>query len=203
MTIHPNSPIGIKQSNLSKRRLHLTWAGVGAIMLAALIFGLWPAAEQTTIDGSTSAPKTGKLQKQIKMQPDTEKNPPMEMTSGVVESVAPLEESNLDSAPEKDVSAEILPDAQAELESALLQNFRAEAMETLPLLTIHTADPLKPDKPGPKRGDVWVRINAGNSKETRDIMAQVADLYRTALKYDDPVTVMLWVGGQPMARFEY
>lgn len=96
------------------------------------------------------------------------------------------------------------PDAaQAELEKVRIDMFKAEAMETLPLLTLHTADPLRPDKPGPKPGEVWIRIQPHRSGETRGIMAQVADLYRSTLRHEKPVTVMLWVGGQPMARFEY
>ena len=92
---------------------------------------------------------------------------------------------------------------KAEMEHTLTEVFKSEAMETLPLLTLHTADPLQPDKPGPKQGEIWIRIRPGKSDETRDIMAQVADLYKTILRYEQPVKVMLWVGGQPMARFEY
>jgi hypothetical protein len=93
--------------------------------------------------------------------------------------------------------------ALAELEKVRIDVFKTEAMETLPLLTLHTADPLHPDKPGPKKGDVWIRIQPNYSSETRDIMAQVADLYKTMVNQEQTVTVMLWVGGQPMARFEY
>lgn len=96
-----------------------------------------------------------------------------------------------------------LVDPQAELASVLTELFMTEAMETLPLLSLHTADPLQPEKKGPQKGELWIRINPANSYETRDIMAQVADLYRTTVRYEEPVTVMLWVGGQPMARFEY
>jgi hypothetical protein len=110
--------------------------------------------------------------------------------------------------PEEPARGEVLidetpVDPQAELENEVLQIFRAEAMETLPLLTIHTADPRQPGKPGPKKGEIWIRIKPAYSRETHDIMGQVADLYITTMQYEEPVTVMLWVGGQPMARCEY
>ena len=104
--------------------------------------------------------------------------------------------------PLSDVENEVMDVAQAELEKVRIDMFKTEAMETLPLLTLHTADPLQPDKPGPKLGEVWIRIKPSYSRETRDVMAQVSDLYRSTVRPGKPVTVMLWVGGQPMALFE-
>ncbi|MBL0714049.1 MAG: hypothetical protein JJV98_10155 [Desulfosarcina sp.] len=104
---------------------------------------------------------------------------------------------------EEIIAADVKENAQADLEHARTEVFKAEAMATLPLLTLHTADPFQPDRPGPRRGEIWIRIQPNRSGETRDIMAQVADLYKSTLQYEESVKVMLWVGGQPIARTDF
>jgi len=59
------------------------------------------------------------------------------------------------------------------------------------------------DDRGLRDGEVWIRINPGNSNEFREVMAQTADLYRANTDYTGDVTVLLWVGGQVMAKEVY
>jgi hypothetical protein len=91
--------------------------------------------------------------------------------------------------------------------------FKAVAMEQLPLLAVIPHNPLMDggSKDGdarrsgrnPKEGEVWIRLNAANSREYKEIMAQTADLYRQETLYEGPVTVVLWVGGRPWAQEEF
>ncbi len=85
----------------------------------------------------------------------------------------------------------------------LNREFEEEAKEVLPLLAIVTPDPRETEHKRLKEGEIWIRINPGNSREMKDIMAQAADLYKEITLYDKPVTVILWVGGRPWARFQY
>ena len=90
-----------------------------------------------------------------------------------------------------------------ELRYHLNREFEEEAKEALPLLAVVTPDPRETEHRRLKEGEIWIRINPGNSREMKDIMAQTADLYKKSTWYDKPVTVILWVGGQPWARFQY
>lgn len=90
-----------------------------------------------------------------------------------------------------------------EYEQMLNEQFEAEALETFPLYTVDTYDPLFPNQYGPPRGEVWVRIKPEASREAKDIMAQIADLYKISTYYEAPVKVMNWVGGRPHMQFEY
>lgn len=56
------------------------------------------------------------------------------------------------------------------------------------------------DGRGLQDGEVWIRVNAAQSGEYREIMAQTADLYRVNTGFEGDVTVIVWVGGQPWAR---
>ena len=94
-------------------------------------------------------------------------------------------------------------DPEAEMEYYLNKEFEADALASFPLHTVQTHDPRHPEKFGPRKGEVWIRIKVQHSREFKDIMAQVADLYREVTWYDEPVTVMLWVGGHPWAKFQY
>ncbi|MBN1906181.1 MAG: hypothetical protein JW927_13905 [Deltaproteobacteria bacterium] len=55
----------------------------------------------------------------------------------------------------------------------------------------------------PPDGEIWIRIEAEYASESKDIMAQNADLYRVTTGYEGPVTVTLWVGGRPHMRQVY
>jgi hypothetical protein len=55
----------------------------------------------------------------------------------------------------------------------------------------------------PPEGEIWLRIPAAYAAEHKDIMAQNADLYRAETGYSGPVTITLWVGGRPYARYHY
>lgn len=122
------------------------------------------------------------------------------------ETVEPIAE-NEDNEDEnrKEITEETTEDdAQKELDYQMREMFKEEAMEFLPLQAVVTHDPRNPDRPrSPREGEIWIRIKPENSGETRDIMAQVADLYRDVARYDEPVTVILWVGGRPWVRFRY
>ncbi len=102
------------------------------------------------------------------------------------------------------------------------QMFMDEAKASLPLLDMRAFNALKAktgdgepvsqpndpsikgrDSKGLKDGEVWIRINAGYSKNFQEIMAQTADLYRANLEYEGEVTVLLWVGGRPWAKQTY
>lgn len=100
-----------------------------------------------------------------------------------------------------------IKDSMAELrhERELTLMFEEEAKETFPLLSIQTANPMDTGKKvfGPKRGEIWIRIKPENSKEFKKIMAGVADLYKNTTGYEDPVTVVLWVGNRIWAKFQY
>ena len=85
----------------------------------------------------------------------------------------------------------------------IAQVFEEEALRNFPLHTARAFDPLSPDPYGPRRGEVWIRIKAEQSREMKQIMAQVADLYRDLAASPEPLTVIQWVGNRPFARFEY
>ncbi len=92
---------------------------------------------------------------------------------------------------------------ELEYEYELNKEFEAEAIDTFPLHTINTFNPLKPEPYGPKKGELWIRIKVEHSREFKEIMAQVADLYKDVANYNNPVTVLLWVGNRPWAKFTY
>ena len=94
-------------------------------------------------------------------------------------------------------------DPQKELEYVLNKMFEEEAKEIFPLHTVQTFNPVEPELYGPKEGEVWIRIKVEHSREHKEIMAQVADLYKDVARHDKPVTVMLWVGNRPWAKFQY
>ena len=94
-------------------------------------------------------------------------------------------------------------DSENELEYESNKMFEEEALEIFPLHTVQTHNPLEPDQFGPAKGEIWVRIKVDHSREFKDIMAQIADLYKEVTYFEEPVTVMLWVGGRPWAKFQY
>ncbi|MBI9092844.1 MAG: hypothetical protein JEZ12_26810 [Desulfobacterium sp.] len=96
----------------------------------------------------------------------------------------------------------------AETEYQLNQIFEAEVMETFPVYTVQTHNPIEEKKNpkffGPPQGEVWIRIKPENSREMREIMAQVADLYHENAEHpDDEITVLHWVGGRPWSKETY
>ncbi len=91
---------------------------------------------------------------------------------------------------------------EKELRYHLNKEFEEEAKEVLPLLAVVTPDPRETHS-RLKEGEIWIRIMPGKSREMKDIMAQTADLYKETTWYDKPVTVILWVGARPWARFQY
>ena len=96
----------------------------------------------------------------------------------------------------------------ADTEYQLNQIFEAEVMETFPVYTVQTHNPIEEKKNpkffGPPKGEIWIRIKPENSREMREIMAQVADLYhQNAENPDDEITVLHWVGGRPWAKETY
>ena len=94
-------------------------------------------------------------------------------------------------------------EVSAEEAYARNQMFEYEALDTFPLHTIETHNPLQPQAYGPQPGEIWIRVKVEHGRELKDIMAQVADLYRTTVRAEGPVTVMHWVGGRPHARYQY
>lgn len=94
-------------------------------------------------------------------------------------------------------------DPEAGMEYHLNKEFEADALQTFPLHTVQTNDPRRPEKFGPPRGEIWIRIKVEHALDMKGIMAQVADLYRETTWYDEPVTIMHWVGGRPYARQVY
>jgi hypothetical protein len=91
----------------------------------------------------------------------------------------------------------------ADVEHETIKYFKSEALSAFPVHTVETFDPLQSNTNGPKRGEVWIRIKAENSREMKEVMAQVADLYREITGSMQPVTVMHWVGNRPYAKFTY
>ena len=115
----------------------------------------------------------------------------------------------------------------AEAELSLVNNriYEEVAREILPTLSIQTHDPIwvleddaadavgsaeKKRRSGPfgtniqpAENEIWLRIPPDYAGEHRDIMAENADLYRAETGTNEPVTVMLWVGGRPYARQQY
>ena len=131
----------------------------------------------------------------------TDKSPPAQDQSAIIRNENRVADSGGNSEerrvkPSKEELAKVL-------RYHLNKQFEEEAKETLPLLEIYTNDPTNPERPRPREGEIWIRIRPHRSRETRDIMAQVADLYRKGTWYNKSVTVVLWVGGQPWARFQY
>ena len=100
-----------------------------------------------------------------------------------------------------------IENSMAELEYQRNMNlmFEEEARETFPLLSVQTSNPIDIEKKvfGPKKGEIWIRIKPENSKEFKEIMAEIADLYKDVARYDDPVTIILWVGNRIWAKFQY
>ena len=94
-------------------------------------------------------------------------------------------------------------DPQKELDYALKKQFEAEALEIFPIHTVQTFNPVEPELYGPREDEVWIRIKVDHSREYKDIMAQIADFYKESTRHDEPVTVLLWVGGKPWAKFQY
>ena len=96
-------------------------------------------------------------------------------------------------------------DAMMELEYQRNLMFEEEAREIFPLLSVQTSNPTDIGKKvfGPKKGEVWVRIKPENAKEFKEIMAETADLYKDVARYDDPVTVVLWVGNKIWSKIQY
>ena len=108
--------------------------------------------------------------------------------------------------------------AQKKLLKAFLRAFtqgesgsgtEAEKETTLESETAKTQGPLPAPEYGefsnlqPPKGEVWVRIKPEFADQSRDIMAQNADLFRKNTAHQGPVTVTLWVGGQPYDRQVY
>jgi len=56
---------------------------------------------------------------------------------------------------------------------------------------------------GPSEGHVWIRMDPAYAQQSKEVMAQTADLYRDETGYAGEVTVTLWVGGQPHSRYSY
>ncbi|WDP90914.1 MAG: hypothetical protein HUN04_14905 [Desulfobacter sp.] len=100
------------------------------------------------------------------------------------------------------------PDESLEIEWQLNQIFEAEAMETFPIYTVQTHNPFKamenPEFFGPPENEIWIRIKPESAGEMKEVMAQVADLYRVnAAQPEDEITVLQWVGGRPWAKETY
>ncbi len=129
---------------------------------------------------------------------------------------------------EDDFESEAIdPVRLAEAELALINNqlYEELARETLPTLSIQTHNPvwaledeaaevagitIKETRTGPfgnniqpAENEIWLRIPADYAAEHRDIMAENADLYRAETGTNEPITIMLWVGGRPYARHQY
>jgi hypothetical protein len=123
---------------------------------------------------------------------------------------------------------EFVPTAEQELLDQKTRMFIAEAKESLPLIDLRPFNPIEAgkrsyeaskqelgadkddeaktesrDNRGLSNGEVWIRIDPGQSSEYKEIMAQTADLYRTNTGYSGEVTVLLWVGGQVWERETY
>ena len=130
-------------------------------------------------------------------------------------SVSKIEPIARDLVLEQAVAANVEPDDEhepAEVEDSMVEleyqrnlMFEEEARETFPLLSVQTSNPTDIEKKvfGPKKGEVWVRIKPENAKEFKEIMAETADLYKDVAEYDDPVTVVLWVGNKVWSKIQY
>ena len=94
-------------------------------------------------------------------------------------------------------------DYVAEERYALNKEFEAAALETFPVHTVQTHDPRHPEAFGPKKGEIWVRVKVEEALWYKDIMAETAELYRELTYYDEPVTVMHWVGNRPYAKLSF
>jgi hypothetical protein len=70
--------------------------------------------------------------------------------------------------------------------------FRAAA-QALPLLSLE----VRPDS------ELWIRVEPERAAEARDVMADVAALYRTHRAGSEPVRVLLFVGQRPIASETY
>jgi hypothetical protein len=158
----------------------------GAILTTLVIVGLlWIQAHVADREAAPPAPSSP-----VSMPNDDHAAPPRIQT--------PVEQS--DSRTKADEGEG--PDAEWEVEVNKL--FEAEALQTFPLHTVQTHDPnLPPKAAGPPRGEVWIRIKPEHAAEMRDIMDRVADLYREVTAYEEPLTVMHWVGNRPHARLQY
>ena len=90
-----------------------------------------------------------------------------------------------------------------EREYELNKDFEEEAKEVLPLLSIQTNNPLDTKAFGPRRGEIWVRVKPDNAKELKEIMEDLADLYRADTGYRGSLTIMHWVGGRPHLKMTF
>lgn len=90
-----------------------------------------------------------------------------------------------------------------EREYELNREFEEEAKEMLPLLSIQTNNALDVKAFGPRRGEIWVRVKPDNARELKQIMEELAELYRTRTGYEGSITIMHWVGGRPHFKMRF
>ncbi len=51
--------------------------------------------------------------------------------------------------------------------------------------------------------ELWIRVKPAHAGEARDVMREVATRYRETAETQEPVTVVLLLGGRPLAREVY
>ena len=99
--------------------------------------------------------------------------------------------------------AELSEHEAKQREYELNREFEEEAKEILPLLSIQTNNPLDAKAFGPRRGEIWVRVKPDNARELKQIMEELAELYRTHTGYEGGITIMHWVGGRPHFKMRF
>jgi hypothetical protein len=189
----------------------------GAVLIAIVVWSIWMwGSVKDTGDESTPAHNPPASSEEVGPAPQ---NRAVDITPApspppVSESIMVSEE--LDGAGDSESSdipmdrttqaadTDSKEDAEKELEYELTRQFEAEALDFFPLHTVQAHDPYQePGEFGPAEGEIWVRIKVDHAPEHRDIMAQVADHYKMVTGNENPVTVLLWVGGRPWAKYQY
>jgi len=99
--------------------------------------------------------------------------------------------------------AEVSERQAKQREYELNKEFEEEAKEMLPLLSIQTNNPLDTKAFGPQRGEIWVRVKPDNARELKQIMEELAELYRSRTGYEGSITIMHWVGGRPHLKMTF
>ena len=173
---------------------------VGSIILVIIAvvaaYMVQPKGKQADSDRAQENTKHSLSEKKSSINKDQHSNL---ITSHAEKASVSKHEPNDEPAQFKDSMAELRHERDLNL------MFEEDARETFPLLSIQTANPMDIEKKvfGPERGEIWIRIKPQNAKEFKEIMAEIADLYKNATGYEDPVTVVLWVGNRIWAKIQY
>ncbi len=194
---------------------------IGAVLAVLIIAALLLKTKEQPETDTIKKPIPAAEKKVTKRKPVSERDTDIPQHSHKIPSQKQDTKQKDFSNEEINTTENIEPTPEQEFHYQKTQMFIAEAKDKLPLVGIRAFNALQAtvregdepsdsgrnipgrDKKGMRDGEIWIRINGAYSKEQNEIMAQAADLYRSNVDFDGEITVLLWVGGQPIARETY